>query len=289
MRCRSPSGEPTGASRAGRRRVDDPRLGHLRPAPHFPRWAEELGRGATVTGVAADLPADEREAFALLSALAVVAVPVFVDDVWWGFIGLEDCEREREWSAAETDALRAAAGLVAAAVGRERSARDLRRRDAILQAVSHAAESLVAEPSWHNAAGELLEQLGVAAATSRAYLFECAFRADGKRVASQRFEWVADGVAAQLANPELQDLCFEEAGLGRLEQVLCLNGLFAADVKDLPPLRADALRVPGDPFDRRGADLRRRACGGASSASTIARASGRGARRSSMRSARLRA
>ena len=216
--------------------VDDPRLGHLRPAPHFPRWAEELGRGATVTGVAAGLPADEREAFALLSVLAVVAVPVFVDDVWWGFIGLEDCEREREWSAAETDALRAAAGLVAAAVGRERSARDLRRRDAILQAVSHAAESLVAEPSWHNAAGELLEQLGVAAATSRAYLFECAFRLDGKRVASQRFEWVADGVAAQLANPELQDLCFEEAGLGRLEQVLCLNGLFAADVKDLPPL-----------------------------------------------------
>ena len=25
--------------------VDDPRLGHLRPAPHFPRWAELLAAG----------------------------------------------------------------------------------------------------------------------------------------------------------------------------------------------------------------------------------------------------
>ncbi len=173
--------------------IDDPRLGHRRPAPHFPRWASLLAAGEPLSGHVRELPADEREPLELVDVLSVVAVPIFVDGRWWGFIGFEDCERERDWSAAETDALRAAAGLVAAGISRERVERDLRRRDAILQAVSHAAGRLVAEPSWRDAADDLLERLGIAAEASRAYLFECGFRADGKRVASQRFEWVADG------------------------------------------------------------------------------------------------
>ena len=77
----------------------------------------------------------------LFGALSFVAVPIFVEGIWWGFIGFEDCEQEREWSVAETDALRAAAGLVAAAISRERAERRLHRRDAILEAVSHAAAS----------------------------------------------------------------------------------------------------------------------------------------------------
>ena len=215
--------------------IDDPRLGHRRPAPHFPRWASLLAAGQPLSGHVRELPADEREPLELVDVLSVVAVPIFVDGRWWGFIGFEDCERERDWSAAETDALRAAAGLVAAGISRERVERDLRRRDAILQAVSHAAGRLVAEPSWQDAADDLLERLGIAAEASRAYLFECGFRADGKRVASQRFEWVADGTTAELDNPLMQDMCFDEVGLTRLARVGERNELFAGKVRDFPP------------------------------------------------------
>ena len=91
---------------------------------------------------------------------------------WWGFIGFEDCEHERDWSPAETDALRAAAGIVAAAINRERAERDLRRRDAMLEAVSHARRLLVAAPSWRDAADDLLRAARDASGASRAYLFE---------------------------------------------------------------------------------------------------------------------
>ena len=215
--------------------VDDPRFGHLRPAPHFPRWASVLAAGDILSGHVRELPVDEREALALVGALSVVAVPVFVDGEWWGFIGFEDCERERDWSAAETDALRAAAGLVAAGVNRDRVEHDLRRRDAIMQAVSHAAGRLVAEPNWRDAVDDLLERLGIAAEASRAYLFECGVRADGKRIASQRFEWVADGITAELDNPLMQDLCFDEVGLERLAEVGERNELFAGKVCDFTP------------------------------------------------------
>ena len=236
--------------------IDDPRLGHLAPAPHFPRWAAILGAGEALSGHVRELPDDEREALELADTLSIVAVPVVVDGVWWGFIGFEACEQERDWSAAETDALRAAAALVAAAVGRERIESGLLRRDAILEAVSEAAERLLAEPDWRVAADDLLRGLGLAASVSRAYLFRCGTREDGKRVASQLNEWVAPGVTAELENPVLQDLCFEEAGLGRVEKLSLRNDLFGGRVADFPASRASVLRRAGDSLDHDRADLR---------------------------------
>jgi PAS domain S-box-containing protein len=214
--------------------VDDPRFGHLAPAPHFPRWAEILGRGDVVSSAICDLPDDEREALDLVDALSVLAVPIFVEGRWWGFIGFEDCEQERDWSAAETDALRAAAGLIAAAVNREQAERGLRRRDAVLEAVSHAAERLVAEPSWRDAAPLLLRELGEATGASRAYLFETGVRADGRRVASQRCEWVAPEITPEFGNEVMQDMCFQEVGLGRFQELSERNEIFAGNVKDFP-------------------------------------------------------
>ena len=213
---------------------DDPRLGHVRPAPHFPRWAGVLGRGDVITAKASDLPDEEGEPLSLMGTLSIVAVPVVVDDTWWGFLGFEDCEQEREWSAAETDALRAAAGLIAAAVKRGRTERDLERRDEILQAMSESAERLLAEPDWRVAVDTLLERLGLAASVSRAYLFQCGARADGKRVASQLSEWAARGITPELGNPVLQDMCFEEVGLARVEHLSLRNELYMGHVAEFP-------------------------------------------------------
>ena len=213
-------------------KLDDPRLGLVRPSPHFPRWAETLGSGEALSAHVRELPEDERDALDLVGALSVVAVPIVVEGKWWGFIGFEDCERERDWSAAETDALRAAAGLVAAAVSNERAQRDLRRRDAILEAVSHTAERLVAELQWRDAIDELLERLGRAASTSRAYLFECGLRGDGKWVANQLNEWAAEGITPELDNPVLQEMCFEDIGLARVASLSLANELFTGNVRD---------------------------------------------------------
>jgi PAS domain S-box-containing protein len=214
--------------------VDDPRLAHLQPAPHFPRWAEVLGRGEIVSGHICDLPEEERAPLSLAGSLSVLAVPIFVNERWWGFIGFEDAASKRDWSSAETDALRAAAGIVAAAIKRERAEGDLHRRDAVLEAVSHGAERLVAAPSWRDAAPRFLQELGEASGTSRAYLFENGIRADGRQIASQRFEWAAPGITPELDNPVLQDRCFEEVGLGRLAELGARNEVFAGRVRDMP-------------------------------------------------------
>ncbi len=213
--------------------VVDPRLGHVNPAPHFPRWAEVLGRGDIVSGHVRALPPDERDPITLVDALSIVAVPVFVDGRWWGFIGFDDCEQERDWSSAETDALRAAAGLVAAAISRERGERDLRRRDEILEAVSHGAYELVASPDWREAAAGFVEKLGEASGASRCYLFENSSDAQGATVACERFEWVAAGIEPQIGKPILQALNLDKLGLTGVSARVSRNEVFAANTRDL--------------------------------------------------------
>ena len=132
--------------------IDDPRLAHTAPAPHFPRWAEILGRGDVLASNIRDLPADEREPLELGDWLSVLAVPIFVDGSWWGFVDFDDCERERDWSAAEIDAIRTAAGLIAAAVSRELAEKALRppRRDP--RGCQPYGQLLVAATDWRDGA-----------------------------------------------------------------------------------------------------------------------------------------
>ena len=214
---------------------DVPRLGPLAPAPHFPRWAEVLGRGDVLSGLVRDLPDEEREPLSLAGSRSFVAVPVFVGEEWWGFIGLEDVETDRGWSAAEIEALRAAAGLVAGGVERARAEAALRRKDAILEAVSTSAELLLSEPCWRDAAPEVLRLLGEGTAASRAYLFETVSAADAPMRMSQRFEWVAAGARPELDNAAFQDFGLVESGLARVEERLRAHQVFTTGRGDALP------------------------------------------------------
>ena len=171
---------------------------------------------------------------------SAVDVPLRRDGHLCGVLWFNTPEARR-WSAHEVTVLTEVAEQLATVLSnaeaneeRRQAERDLRRRDAILEAVSHSAGRLVAEPSWRDAADDLLERLGIAAEASRAYLFECDVRSDGKRIASQRFEWVASGITAELANPLMQDMCFDEVGLGRLARAGERNELFAGKIRDFP-------------------------------------------------------
>jgi diguanylate cyclase (GGDEF)-like protein/PAS domain S-box-containing protein len=93
---------------------------HLFPyAPTFARWIEVLGAGDVVVGAAADCPDIERRMLESESVVTQCIVPVVVGAAWWGFLGFDDCHAGRRWSAVETDALRAAAGTLGAAIERE--------------------------------------------------------------------------------------------------------------------------------------------------------------------------
>lgn len=85
----------------------------------FARWATLMEAGELVEGPVHRFPESERRILQRRSIRSVLAVPLAAGATWWGFLGLYDCRAEREWSAAEKDALLSVAAVLGAAITRE--------------------------------------------------------------------------------------------------------------------------------------------------------------------------
>lgn len=105
------------------------------------RWEITLGRGQALHGLLRDFSGREREFLQSLGVVSTALVPVFVGDEWWGILGLEDCRNERAWPEIELDGLMAAAGILGAAIQKNRSEEAERRlaqmKDDFIATVSH--------------------------------------------------------------------------------------------------------------------------------------------------------
>jgi len=76
--------------------------------------------GGVLQGPIESLPADEAARLRAEGVRSTAVVPLFVGDMWWGLMVLQDLVAERSWSPIEVEALRAGASIVGAAVDRHR-------------------------------------------------------------------------------------------------------------------------------------------------------------------------
>jgi PAS domain S-box-containing protein len=118
---------------------------------------------------------------------------------------------------------------------RKQAQEELHRRDAILEAVSFAAERFLRAACWEESIEGVLERLGRAAEVSRIYVFENQVWEDGTLATGQRHEWVAPGIAPQIDNPELQHIPMRASGFSRWEETLSRGELIHGHVKNCPP------------------------------------------------------
>lgn len=118
----------------------------------------------------------------------------------------------------------------------------IRRRDAILAAVSRSAELLAEARPWQLLVPEVLALLGEATRVSRVYVFEIE-RPDGIDRVSQRFEWCGPGIAPQIDNPGLQNVPLEEAGYARWGELMRAAQPIFGDVSDFPESERPLLQL----------------------------------------------
>jgi PAS domain S-box-containing protein len=123
---------------------------------------------------------------------------------------------------------------------------ELRRRDAILEAVRFAAHRfLESHSSWRVHIHEVMARLGLAAAVSRVYIFENFRGADGSQWTSQSHEWVAPGIAPQIDNADLAAMSFVDAGFTEAAALLSSGEVVAGEVADLPEAERALLEAQG--------------------------------------------
>jgi len=104
---------------------------------------------------------------------------------------------------------------------RKRAEEALGWREAILDAVRFAADQFLSEEvGWEESVRTVIERIGEATRASRAYIFENHVGKDGEVWGTQRYEWVAAGIPAQMDNPLMQGIQYRADGYGRWVEML---------------------------------------------------------------------
>lgn len=121
----------------------------------------------------------------------------------------------------------------------------LSRREAIMSAVSMAAERFLKEASWEQNIPAVLANIGQAADVSRV-LVVMNYMDDNRSILSSLcYEWAADGISPQISNPALRHISLRKEGLTRWEKTLSEGFPIHGMVQNFPEQEQLFLRMIG--------------------------------------------
>src|SRR6185503_12797964 len=104
------------------------------------------------------------------------------------------------------------------------------RRDAVLEAVTFAAERLLLATDWHDAIDEVLARFGIGMRVSRAAVIRIDRDPTGSSTTVAESEWCAPGVPATPAGPGL-DATAGPAGFERWVDAMTAGQPIVGDVE----------------------------------------------------------
>ncbi len=115
--------------------INNPDLQHVPLDSHImTEWVSIMQNGGNVVGLVDDFNSEElRQVLNSQNIISILVIPIFVNQKWWGFIGLDDCVNERAWSDAEIKALEALANNLGAAIYRRNVELELLELNASLE------------------------------------------------------------------------------------------------------------------------------------------------------------
>ena len=86
-----------------------------------------LSQKKPLKGLVRDFPASERAILDPQDILSLLAVPIFIHSTFWGFIGFDDCTKNKEWSLAEENILVNLAHSIGGAIASQQKKEELRK------------------------------------------------------------------------------------------------------------------------------------------------------------------
>ncbi|WFN35564.1 PAS domain S-box protein [Methanogenium sp. S4BF] len=117
---------------------------------------------------------------------------------------------------------------------RKRAEEALRRRDAILDAVSFSAGHFLGDTAWDTHLSDVMQRLGEATGSSRAYVFQNYIDTESGLLRTKNYGfWTADGIASLPNGDRLRDVCYAD-GFARWEASLSAGVPLSGNVRDFP-------------------------------------------------------
>jgi two-component system, sensor histidine kinase and response regulator len=109
--------------------VNQPKLQNLPYGVFLPRWYPRLFNGNPIGGLVKNYPQEEGRVFERKKIISILLVPILFNEEFWGFIGIDDCFHEREWSNPEQFLLKAVGDSIRGTMARQQAELALRRSE----------------------------------------------------------------------------------------------------------------------------------------------------------------
>jgi len=127
--------------------MDNPELQNMPFSEGFPRWYELLSNGKTLSGMVKDFPDYERQLLEPQNIISLIVVPVFVNDIFWGTVGFDDCSKGIRWSSNEASILKALAASIGGSISREIIGKELSKARIIAENATKTKSDFLATMS----------------------------------------------------------------------------------------------------------------------------------------------
>ncbi len=98
-------------------------------------YSNRLSVGRAQVLVTRDIRSKQKDLLEAVGIRSVVLVPMFVDQQWWGCLGLEQCFMDRDWPEAEVDGLKMAGHILGTLLANVRVEQQFRQLTGNIQAV----------------------------------------------------------------------------------------------------------------------------------------------------------
>jgi|GEM_PF-3991564 len=99
--------------------IDNPKLQKFPLSELAPRWVAEMGAGRSIKGLIQEFPEPEQRFLLPQDIVSILAVPIFLHDSLWGFLGFDAVQAPRQWNPVEESVLQIVAAAFGAAISRK--------------------------------------------------------------------------------------------------------------------------------------------------------------------------
>lgn len=109
----------------------------------IPDWETNLGMGKCINSLKRDLDDAMLNLTGLREFLSILMIPIFIQSEFWGFIGFDDCKKERHYTNIEENILKSGGMLIASAILRNEITKNLiLAKEAALESTKAKSEFL---------------------------------------------------------------------------------------------------------------------------------------------------
>ena len=198
-------------------------------------WYRELSRGNAMGGIVENLPEPIRSGQKEIGVLSTYAIPIAIDDKYWGIVAFDDCKEAKQRNATEISILKTTAVCIGSAIEKNRvrqrqeqaernillerqKAEQLEKhnqilagRDRILAATAEACNILLTGKNFDAAIDWALQIIGETLNTDRVGVIENWHNPFLPEIPHWRllYEWDAPQTISQISHPELSQGSYE--------------------------------------------------------------------------------